>query len=212
VAVSFLAAGAQTENATALTTLALPYPAGMTSAVTNLPTLPAGWTQVFRNSANAGAGTPSMMVAIKQATGSESGSLNVTYSSSTAIGQIQAFNGVDLTTPQDVAASVIDTGVASASSIVPAMTLTKGGTGLVYFGAQNSTANTATPPSTPSAFTETADRTGGGARSGTMGYLIRGSSGTTGTMTITWSGSARNMAVVLALRPASGAGAFFSMF
>lgn len=213
--------GTVAENTSGLTTLNVPYPAslpaghmmvlGMASSVASLPSLPAGWTSVFLNSVGAGANAPSMMVAIKKSLGTESGSLAVTTSTSTSIGQILAFPNVNLTTPQDATATFVDNSVATGSSIIPSLTTTYAGTALVYFAAENSTVNNATPPTSPGTFTETADRSGGGARTGTMGYLLWGGVGATGTVTITWSGSARNLGVLLALRPSSAQN-FFQMF
>jgi len=209
VAIAVLTPPTPTENNVAANTLLLNYPTGMTStsfmvlgmtsAVNNLPTLPSGWTQVYRSAAIGGTSTPSAMVAVKQATGSESGTLSVSYSLSTAIGQILAFSGVDLTTPQDVAANVTDTGTAATTTVLAAPTTTMSGCLPVYFAAENAAANTASPPA---GWTETADKTGTGQRSGTMGYgPAYSTSGVQSTATVTWSVSARNLGILVVLRP-----------
>jgi hypothetical protein len=160
VAITFLGAGAVDERVAGSTTNTPAYPGGLTSSsimilgvtttTSTLPTVPGGWTQIYRSSPGGNTNPPTGMVCIKQATGSESGTLSVTTAASQSWGQILAFGGVE--------------------------TL--------------------------------------GRRSGTMGYLLGHGTGTTGTVTITWSGTARNVGVLVSLRPSTSVvnpGQFFAM-
>lgn len=213
--VSFVAAGAQTENTSASTTLVLPYPAGMvandlmilftsvTAANVGAATLNAGWTGISLHSCTTDSQAPNLYLAYKWATGSESGSYSANCASAVGIGQLLAFRGVNLTTPMDTLVGEVDSGTTN-SSILPSLTTTVANTALVYAGAQNSVANNATPPASPGTFIETADRSAG-TRSSTLGYQIWSGSGATGTATISWSGSARNIGAWIALRPAAAA-------
>ncbi len=220
MAITLRSAGTVGENTVAAgTTLLLPYPTGMAagdlmvlSATTNSttpPTLPAGWTQIFRASANSGANVPGELVCIKYATGSESGNFSLTVPNIRCAGQIIAFAGVDQTTPQDVAATSVDS-AASLTRIIPTLTTTMPGVALVYAADHATVSVTATPPSSPAAFTETSDGT---TQTHTMGYLIWSGSGATGSVTVTFSAtSSRGIGVLLALRPAAVASSNFLMF
>lgn len=187
---------------------------GVTTTTSTLPTVPAGWTQIYRSSPGGNTNPPTGMVCIKQATGSESGTLSVTTAASQSWGQILAFGGVDTSHPQDTLFSFVENNGSPATAVIPAVTILTAGSALVYFGGQNATTGTATPPTiTAGTFTETGDQTLG-RRSGTMGYLLGHGTGTTGTVTITWSGTARNVGVLVSLRPSTSVvnpGQFFAM-
>lgn len=211
MAIALQSQGTVVENSVAGTSLLVPYPATLDASSmmvlmvavqsASLPTLPGGWTQVYRASGTGGTLAPGLMVAIKQATGSETGNLTVTTPSLKSIGQLLAFSGVDLSTPQDVTASPMDQSSALGTLPIPGVTTTLTGAALIYAGATNSSTTNATAPTSPSTFTETADR-GSSTVCGTLGYLLWGSFGATGTVTVTWTGSPKSVGVLLALRPA----------
>ncbi len=215
MAITALTPPSATTNGTASTSLILPYPTGMTSSTMmvlfasvnsgTVATLPAGWTSVY--AANSGGTNPSLLVAIKQATGSEPLTLIVTTPSAKSTGQIIAFDGVDLTTPQDVAAIHTTPGSGSSTLTFSGLTTTRTGCALVYAAAHGNGSETATAPTTPAAFTETGDNTGVGGWSGTMGYLIWSGSGATGSVSVTFSGTTNGNGNLLALRPAGAAAA-----
>ena len=196
-------------------TFDIPYPSGLAAGdiivmwfsdggTTISPDPQTGWT-TEANIQNSSA-PDNLWLGWKVSTGSESGNFTAsTNITGTGVAQMLAFRGVDATTPIDVATKTRNSdGAGTSSTPIPSMTTTKTGVCLVYAGAQNSTSNTATPPSSPAAFTETADGIGAApaGRSGTMGYLIWSGSGATGTVTIGWSGTGRSTGALMALRPA----------
>lgn len=195
---------------------AIPYPstvaagaclvlvASQSSAGSTIFTVPGGWTQVAQLSVTTNTVLPVLFVAIKpNASGTEGGTtLTVTHSTGAiASWQILAFPGVDTVTPQDVAATTVDSNVAATSTVLPALTVVTANAALVAAGAMNSTTATATPPS---GFTETGDRVSN-ARAMEVSYLLAAPLGSTGTETISWGAtSAKSVGVLLALRPAPG--------
>lgn len=194
------------------TPIPVPYPAGLTSShimiltvannhATNPATLPAGWTQVYRSTNTGGTLAPGLLVAIKQATGSESGNLNVTQNTVRARAQIIAVDGVNLTTPQDVAATSVDDTSAGADIDIPTATPTRPGCLLVYAACHNNGGATATVPPSPAGFVETLDNPSAG-WAGTMGYNVYNSVTATGTVTVTWTDSSKGQGVLLVLRVA----------
>lgn len=208
-------------NGTAATSLAVPYPASMASGdlmrltvSTNAASpiaasVPAGWTLVAELAANSGANAPSIMVAIKYATGSESGNLTVTTTSAKSWGQITAYRGVDQTTPQDATATTKDQASALTTVDLPTLTTVTDGAVIDYSAAQNGAAVTATAPA---GYTELADNTGSGGWSGTTGWATKTTAGATGTVTVTFTASNRGAGILIALRPATTATAVNSGF
>lgn len=204
--------GVAAVQGTAATTINVPYPtSGLTSShilvlgitvnsgSTTAATIPAGWTQVDKRTSTTNTLPPFQFLAIKQATGSETGNLTVTVGANAkAWGQILAFDGVNLTTPQDVTATVVDqTSAGIATITIPGVTPTRTGCALVYLASHNNGGETATPPS---GFTETGDNTGVGGWAGTMGYQIYNSTSATGNVVVTFSGSNRGLGVLMVLR------------
>lgn len=211
MAITFVGAGTFTESTT--TNPGFPYPTGL--AANDLlvlcfgvngaavPSAQTGFTTVIADSSTGDTLVPSLYMGIKFATGSESGSFTSTIAGVTArSGQILAFRGVDLTTPQDVAAQIQDkTSTATANFAIPSQTTTRTGVALVYAAIQNATTGGMTPPTVPATFTEDGDRVSG--RNFSDGHLIWSGSGATGSVNPTGNGLTRGLAAVLALRPAA---------
>lgn len=200
--------GTVATNTASATTIAVPYPASLTSShimilavsVNNasLATVPGGWTSVAGLSATGGTNSPGLIVAIKQATGSESGNLTVTTPNVKSAGQIIAFSGVNLTTPQDVTATTVDKAAGSANMVLPTLTTTRSGCAVVYVGTMSTGADTATAPAF---YTETGDGIGTGGWPITTGYQLA-AQGATGSVTIAWSNTDKGVGALLALRNA----------
>lgn len=206
-------AGTVAINTVAGTTLNVPYPTtapggivstdllvvGFSVSTTTAQGVPAGYTSEANFVSTV---LPTVTLARKVAAGGESGNLAVTTTSQVSLGQMLLLRNVDLTTPNDVATVTRDQATASGTINLTAttgMTTTRPGVCLVYFAGQNATANTASPPTAPATFTETAERTSG-TRTATMGYLLWSSFGSVGSPTITWSGSARSIGALAAYR------------
>lgn len=110
----------------------------------------------------------------------------------------------DMSATQDFTAVYLDKTATSASFTFPTQTTTETGVTLFYLISQATVANgTMTPPSTPAAFTEDADRTAG--RNVSMGDLIWSGSGATGTMTVTSTATTRGVGLLVAFRAAAAA-------
>lgn len=211
MAITYQGAGTTAANTVAATTLAVPYPASIQAGdvlvlvvgVSGVaPTNPAGFTSAITT--NSGGSTPAYRVSYKVATGSESGSLNVTTPSQTSQGRMFLFRGVDQTTPIDVAGTIFGSSTAVSAYNIPTLTTTTTGVTLVSVGIANAASGTFTPPTVPAAFTEVWDAiaTTPGI---TTDYLIWSGSGATGTINLVHSSAVRGAAGVIALRPASTA-------
>lgn len=195
------------------TTVAVPYPtpgggilAGWllviktgVSSVT-LPTLTAGWTDGVSATAS-GSLSPSFRTQVKLAAGGETGSVSVTVPTVGRQAWMEAWSGVDQTTPLDVAGSAAGFGAVTAFDI-PGVTTTTPGVGLSYMGVWNATTGTNTPPTVPAAFAEDVDSVTN-APGSTGGFLIWSGSGATGTINLVRSTSIRGAAGVIAIRPAA---------
>lgn len=195
------------------TTSNVPYPAsGITNhhyallfgSVNNigLMTDPGGWTKLKSASATGNTALPDFAVYGKVMAGTENGgSQAVVHNNNISIWQILCFDGVDLTTPIDVASDFKDlaaTGAAAHSS----MTLTKAGCTLVEFAALSGSTSTSTPLT---GWTETLDRSTG-TRNATIAYKQGLAAGATGALTpVTFSGSGNLLGLLVALRPAAAA-------
>lgn len=207
--------GAPVQNGVANTTLAVPYPLDVSgtpwmvlfvsNAGTTAVTLPSGWTSAASLQGNGNTVAPSVLMAIKKATGSESGNLSVTTPNARSTGKILAFAGVDATTPQDFTATTVDA-AAAGTVVIPAATATSSIGALVYGATHAGNLETATPPATQGAnWAEVVDNPGG-AWNGTMAYNLYTTSGTTGSVTVTFSASTtRGIGVLLGLKTASAA-------
>lgn len=191
----------------ATTTFSVPYPATpaatdilvmrLTLNTTTALSTPAGWTSVANLTAT-GATTPRVAVFIKQATGSESGSLAVTTPSTTGQARIYKVSGVDTTTPQDVAAATISLGATTAYNFGTITTVTPGA---LLFGlvGSNAASGTFTPPTNLGTWTEPLDVNT--VTHSSDAYLIWGSAGATGTTNFVRSASVRGAGALIALRP-----------
>lgn len=208
MAIAYLGTGTAAAGST--TPLAVPYPspvgAGdgmvllMTGGSASFPTLPGGWTAGV--SANSGGSSPYAYIAVKIATGSESGSLSVTMPAFAAKGQILRFGGVDQTTPLDVAGTTYSNSAAATAYDLPTLTTTKAGAALVALGSANASTGTWTNPTAPAnSWTKLTDNPTL-VPSTYVGYLIWTGSGATGTVNLTRSTSIRGAGGLIALRPA----------
>jgi hypothetical protein len=214
VAIALRSAGTALEETTATTSHPVPYPAtisagdvmvlgiGTSSANSAAISTPSGWTLIRQSSSTGNTLLPSIAAYVTVATGSETGNLTVTSGSIVIAAQILAFSGVDQTTPQDVTAGFVDQTALQTNMDIPAITIATSGAALIAMGSKNSGTATATPPTSPGTFTETTDHTTGN-RAFEMSYLLGVSSGSTGTVTITWSATSRGLGVLVALRPAA---------
>lgn len=110
-----------------------------------------------------------------------------------------------MSTTQDFTAVYLDkTSTANGNFVFPTQTTTETGVTLFYIASQATVANsTMTPPSTPAAFTEDAERTSG--RNVTAGHLIWASSGATGTMTVVSGVVTRGVGLMVGMRSAAAA-------
>lgn len=209
--ITFVAAGTVALNDTAATTLNVPYPAGVAAGdviamaigvnSATLPTIPSGWLAGGVSSTSGGS-APSERIILKVCTGSETGSQAVTTPSATSRAQMLLFRGVDNTTPLDNAGSVTASSTATSTYVLPSMTTTAAGAALVLIGVANAPGGTWTSPTSPGAFTETAETTGATPSMGVQ-YLIWSGSGATGTVSYTRSTNVRGCTGMLALRPAA---------
>jgi hypothetical protein len=162
-----------------------------------------GWTTVLSKSSTADTLAPNGILCIRTIDATDVANGFVTLNNVTsAVGN---FGGVLLrgvTTTQDFTAVYLDkTGTVNGNFDFPTQTTTQPGVTLVYMVSQATVASaTMTPPSAPAAFTEDAERTTG--RNMTMGDLIWGSSGATGTMTVVSGATTRGIGLMVALRSA----------
>lgn len=218
MAIAFGAAGTRLNQTTAATTWNVAYPAGISagdclvlfiSSNGGAPsaTPPTGWTEVFREASTVT--NPRGGLYIKIATGSESGTLAVTMTSTTGNAQMLRYTGVDATTPQDVTRSIVEnSGTTVANVVLPSITTVTNGAMLVFVGAWNSSSRTSTAPA---GSTERIDfiADGGTAKAGTLADEIDATAGATGTRTLTSSSGTgiANWGAMMALRPAGTAGA-----
>jgi hypothetical protein len=167
-------------------------------------TVPPGWTQIAQFAANGGAAIPDIFAAYRnvRADGTEGGStLSVDHNSVITNWQIYSVGNVDPTTPLDIAAVTVDRTSSNSTSFTSQSLVTAGCCG-IFVAAENSSANSSTPPST---WTETADG-GGTSRAFTIAFKTGLAAGATGTIANGWSANARNVGILLFLRPAPAAG------
>lgn len=199
--------GATGTNSVAATLLDVPYPSPITAGqtmvlfiVTNggAVTSPAGW-DVVHNEATVANPKGGMWITI--ATGAESGNLSVTTASTTSNGKIVSYDGVDTTTPQDAAASVVALDATTDATIdLPSITTVTDGAVPVLCGTANSSTVTFTGPGT-----ELVDF--GAVKAGALYEMAAVSpAGATGVQTITQSGARAYWGAMLVLRPAGGGG------
>lgn len=211
MAIALRGAGTYTESGSVSST-SVPYPATVAAgdlvvllgSVKNAALVPTqtGFTTQASLSNTGSTVLPDLYVGTMYAVGTEGGT-NFTAAHATGVNasawQILVFSGVDPTTAMDVTPATMDVTAASTTTSTTGVTVATANAALVYCAAQNSTANTSTPPS---GFTETGDRVSGTACF-TVAYKLAQATGATGSIGNTWSGSARSVGALLTLRPAS---------
>jgi alkaline phosphatase D len=171
----------------------------VSSAATS-STPPSGWTEVYRETT---VSNPKGGVYIKTASGSESGSLTVTMSSSTGRAAISRFTGVDAT-PQDVAATSVLLDATSDTTVdLPSLTTANANSMLVYMAGANSTSVSMTSGTGTERY-DWGPLGGTNNRAGAMYTETKATAGSTGTRTITLSAGRAYWGVMLALREDQG--------
>ena len=162
-------------------------------------TPPSGWTLVQRTND----GTQSTLAIYSHV--HRSGEAQATWSTSYKVGGVafvSAFGGVDTSNPVDVAGGLVHSGVTQAPT--PSLTTTVPGTQLVGAWHGLTSGSQATTWTPPSGYTELADRSSGGTRSGSIATRAQATAGATGAATATASRTqTRAIAALVALRPAS---------
>jgi hypothetical protein len=179
---------------------------------TNTPvTTPAGWTLYHFLDGTSGAldtvGTtiPSLFVYVSTSamTGTEGGtSVTVSHGSVANTCFIVEYSGVDPTI-WDVTLQFVDHTTTSTSCVIPAITPVTANCTLMYVAASNGIGQTA--GAIPAGFTQLTNATGGDG-SVLSGYQQNVPAISSGTVTVTWSGSGKQVGMLLALRPATGSG------
>lgn len=211
MAITYQGIGTIGANSSAATTLNVPYPSGIQAGdvmvlvanvdSTTAPSLPSGWTAGVNYTA-VSTQVPSGRVAVKVATGSESGNLAVTTPSATGNGYILLFRGVDNTTPIDVAGTTVSPASATTYNI-PTLTTSRTGVALVAGGTANGPGGSWSTITAPATMTEVVDTTNAVVPVMAVDYLIWSGSGATGTVPIIRSSSLRGCGWMIALRPAA---------
>lgn len=156
--------------------------------------LPSGWTSVYKKDT-----APQGLLAIKKATGSESGNLTLTLGESNIKACIIAYKGVHTTTPEDATATNV-TGTGT-SVVCPSITIATAGAWLVFVSGAGAGTTTHTAPSPA---VERKDHAA--APPGALYDEALAGTGASGTRTITRSTSAAFWGAMLALRPAPAGG------
>jgi hypothetical protein len=210
--ITFRSASSGANNGSA-TTVVIPAPSGVLSgdvmiasvAARGNPnfTAPAGWT-LIRLDINGF--TLRQALYWKVATGSEPPSYTWTLSNSqAAAGGIVAYSGVDTTNPIDVHSGAFSPSGATSSAVAPSVTTTVNGAMIVgFFGVAR---NTGVTP--PAGMTERFDVVANGGtypQAVESADVLQAAAGATGDKIATYSGTAQNVAQLLALRPMSGPG------
>jgi len=218
MAVAFGSAGTRLLVGTASTSWALAYPSTVNAGdvlvacfVTNggqmSGTPPTGWTQVYLESTLT---NPKGGMYLKVADGSETGTVTFTVGSTTGNAIMLRYTGVDNTTPQDAAAtSYVDSSGTGTTTVLPSITLANAGSMLVYMNGANSGSVTMTSGTG----TERVDHVsigGTGTKGGAVYDELVGSSGATGTRTITLNSGRALFGAMLALREDQGGPPAFS--
>ena len=205
-------AGTLAENASASSSLLVPYPAGVTAgdllllwvavSVNTAPTNPggAGFVSIVSGGAGTGSQSPAGRWSYKVADGSESGNVTVSMSTATSRGRMWRISGVDPAAPlEDVGAH---TAAAIGGAVThPGVTTTREGCQLWASAARNSTGATFTAVVSPFAMTEDVDD-GTPYPSTQVSWLTWSGSGATGAVTFDADNSVRAAYDLFALRPA----------
>lgn len=205
----------QIAEANAVTTITVTKPTGLvdadvlvayiiTSTAAAPTTVPSGFSLWGSVSVSGVVGLHVYTKVVATASGEPANYTFSGFGSGRTTGIVQAFSGVDNTTPRDVAALSSASNQNATTVVVPSITTTVADTYLIGCAGQNSSTGTVTMPS---GWTQAAQSTGTGRR-GAAGYAADPTAGATGT--ITWTFNVNNLAhiaAVGALRPAGGAAA-----
>jgi hypothetical protein len=218
---AFVAAGTYTEKAAGVTTINLPLPAGAAagdmcvalwggnSAV--MVGTQTGFTTLADHSSTADTLVPDAWIGRKTLTSTDITNGFVTLNavpSAAANGQALVLRGFKTT--QDFTAVYLDkTSTANGNFAFTAQTVSMAGVILIYIVSQNAATGGMTPPSAIAgqAWTEDGDRVAG--RNVSIGHLIMRVSGSTGTITVASSSTARGVGLLIGLQPVSRPGDFF---
>lgn len=160
--------GTLVENPSAASSLAVPYPAGISAgdlllmwvvvSVSSVPNLPAGWVEIVGGGSGTGAQSPAGRWYRRVAVGTESGSQTVTMSSSTSHGQMWRVSGVDQANPIDVVGAHTPRAIGEATTH-PGVTTTMPGCQVWASGFKNSGSLSWDPITSPFTMTEVLDDT-----------------------------------------------------
>lgn len=211
MAIAYGSAGTRFLQGTAGTSWAIPYPSGIAAGdllvlhvVTNGggATDPSGWTIIYDEATLA---NPKGGLWIKVATGSESGTLTFTTSSTTGAAQMFRYTGVDTTTPLDGTPTSVVNSATTNTVVTPSITTTTANTMLVYACGANS-GTTTVSSATGTERVDHGSLGGTGARAGALYDEAVAASGATGTRTQTLSAARANWGAMFALRAAGGGG------
>lgn len=207
--IEYLGAGALANTGTTTVAVDYPAPAGgllpfdflvaMIGISTTTAPSGSGWNaRVGGDSAGV---SPYAIILTKFAAGGETGNFAFTTVSRNRKAIMLGFRGVDPVNP------VIGTGLFQSSAAVTAYDVTSianlvPGCALCGIAAANASSGSVTPPTTPAAWTEVSDTTGGVVPNVEMAYLLNAPAGGSGVIDFVRSGAIRGAAAAIALRPA----------
>lgn len=214
MAIAFGSAGTRLLVGTASTSWAVPFPASIAAgdllvlhistnggAVSATP--PTGFTEVYREATLT---NPKGGIWIKVASGSETGNLTVTVTSTTGNAQMFRYTGVDTTTPQDATATNVSYTTNTSPFVLPSITTVTANTVLIYGNSANSGTVTMTGPAGSTEQVDHGALGGTGSKAGALYDEAVAATGATGTRSITLSAGRAGWGAMLALRPATGGG------
>jgi hypothetical protein len=209
--VEFGSAGSRLLVGVAATAWDIPFPSGIAAGdlllahiITNGGTVsstpPAGWVEVYRETANS---NPKGGLWYKIADGTEAGAETFTVSSTTGNAMMFRYTGVDAATPFDGGATTVDNTVAAADAVVPSITTTMADSLLVYCCGLNSGSTTVTGPAGSTQRVDHNEVGGTGTKGGALFDEPFAGPGATGARTMTFA-SRTNWGIMVALMPNQG--------
>ena len=205
-------AGTLAENASTASSLAVPYPAGITAgqalllvvsvSISSPPNNPtgAGFTSITSGASGTGAQSPAYRCSVKIADGSETGDVTVSMSTALSKGTIWRIPGVNTSTPVDVTGTPESVEIGTALTH-PGVTTTMPGCQLWSIGVRNSNSLTWSTITSPFTMTEALEDAAP-LPTTQVSYLTWSGSGATGTVAFDSNTSVRSGGNVFALRPA----------